>query len=176
MLNLKILFILFSMCLLADPVAVEFGKLKTTPPADWKVEKPANRLRSHQYKLETNDKELANAEIIILPQSKADPEKVFPGWIKTFDPPDGKKIDDVMNKETLTVGTATIHKLEISGTWNYKERPLDPKSKLEIKPEYRAVWCIVVVGDDAWHIRLSGPQKVVEKYEKGFLECLKALK
>ena len=161
---------------LVDGTTVEFGKLKAIAPASWKVEKPANRLRSHQFKLASPEKELADAEVIVLPESNANPEKAFPGWKKTFEPPDGKTLNEVTEASKFTVGNVVVHTLDISGTWNYRERPLDPKSKLEIKPEYRAVWMIVVVGEDAWHVRFSGPQKVVEKHLVDVIAWVKSLK
>ena len=39
----------------------------------------------------------------------------------------------------------------------YKERPFDPKSKEEIKEDYRVVWVIVTEKDETTHLRLSGP-------------------
>jgi hypothetical protein len=162
--------------LLADPVVVEFNKLKTTIPDSWKSEKPANRLRSHQFKLASDDKDFADAELIILPESNPSPDKAYPGWIKTFDAPDGKKLEDVTKKTKFEAGKAVVHVLDISGTWNYRERPQDPKSKLEVRPEYRAIWMIVVVGDEASHVRFSGPQKVVEKHEKDVMTWIKSMK
>jgi hypothetical protein len=155
---------------------VTFGKLSATAPVEWRVEKPSNRLRSHQFKLPSPDKDFADAEVIILPQGRPDPEKVFPDWKKQFTPPDGKTLDEVAKTDKWTAGTATIHLLDVTGTWNFKERPNDPKSKLEVRPEYRSVWAIVVVGDEAWHVRFSGPQGVVEKYKPGFDGWLKSMK
>lgn len=160
----------------ADGTAVEFGKLKAVAPASWKVEKPANRLRSHQFKLASPNKDFADAELIVLPQSNGNAEKVFPGWKGQFDPPDGKTIDDVTKKDTFTVGTAKVQTLDVSGTWKFKERPQDPKSKLEIRPEYRSIWFIVTVGDESWHVRFSGPQSVVAKHYDDVLACVKSLK
>lgn len=161
-----------------DPkgTAVVFGKLTAAVPAAWKVEKPANRLRSHQFKLPSGDMDLADGEVIVLPEGKPDPEKVFPDWKKQFTPPDGKTLEDVAKTVEWSAGAATIHLLDVHGSWNFRERPNDPKSKPELRPEYRAVWAIVVVGEDAWHVRFSGPMAVVDKYKPGFDAWLKGLK
>lgn len=168
---LSLLLILF-----ADGTAVEFGKLKAVAPATWKAQKPANRLRSHQFKLASGEKDFADAELIVLPQSNGNAEKVFPGWKAQFEPPDGKTIDDVTKKDSLTVGTAKVQVLDVSGTWKFKERPQDPKSKLELRPEYRSIWFIVTVGDESWHVRFSGPQSVVAKHHDEVLAWVKSLK
>jgi hypothetical protein len=158
------------------PKAVKFGPLSAAPPAEWKSEKPANRLRSHQFKLASGDEALADAEVIVMPESKPKPDLVFPGWKSQFTPPDGKTIEEVAKESTLEVAGATLHILDVSGTWKYKERPFDPKSKLESKPEYRAIWVIVATKEEATHVRLSGPEKVVEKHKKAFDGWLKAMK
>ncbi len=170
------LILLFSTFFIIDGTPVAFGKLSATAPATWKAEKPANRLRSHQFKLPSPEKDFADAELIILPESNPNPDKVFPAWKKSFDPPDGKTIDEVSKTDKRTVGKVTIHTLDVSGTWNYRERPQDPRSKLEVKPEYRAIWMIVVIGDDAWHVRFSGPQKVVEKHRADVQSWIQSLK
>lgn len=160
----------------AEGTSVAFGKLKATTPGTWVSEKPANRLRSHQFKLPSGDKDYPDAELIVLPEGNKDPEKMFPGWKKQFAPPDGKTLDEMTKTETLTVGSAKVHVLDVTGTWSFKERPQDPKSKLEIRPEFRAVWMIVVVGDDAWHIRFSGPEQIVLKHHKDVMAWIKSLK
>jgi hypothetical protein len=162
--------------LFADPAVIDFGPLKAAVPATWKAEKPANRLRSHQFKIASADKDFADAEVIILPQSQANPEKVFPSWIKSYEPPDGNTIDDVTKKTKETIGKATVHRVDVSGTWNYRERPQDPKSKLEVRPESRTIWLIVVVGEDAWHVRLAGPQKVVAAADIEFSKWYRSVK
>jgi hypothetical protein len=150
----------------SKPIA--FGSLKVVLPVDWKSEKPSNRLRSHQFRLPSGSPDFADAELIILPESKPDPVAVFPAWEKSFDPADGKTRDEVTRKSKKMLDQATIHLLDVTGTWNYRERPQDPKSKLEVRPEYRSIWLIVVSGDEAWHVRLSGPVSVIAKYEKSF--------
>ena len=137
----------------ADPV--KFGPLSAAPPASWKSEKPANRLRSHQFALASGEENVPDAQVFVMPESSAKTDKEFPRWKAQFTPPDGKTLDDVSKESKWEVGPATIHLLDVSGTWKYKERPFDPKSKEEVKPEYRAVWAVVVQKDEATHVRLS---------------------
>ncbi|HEY2783392.1 MAG TPA: hypothetical protein VGJ05_00315 [Fimbriiglobus sp.] len=174
-----IFFTVLFFCMFGDDpkgTRVAFGKVSAAVPSTWKVEKPANRLRSHQFRLPSADKNYADGEVAVYPEGRPDPAKVFPDWKNQFEPPDAKTLDEVTKTDKWTVGPATIHLLDVTGTWNYKERPKDPKSKLEVRPEYRSIWAIVVVGDDAWHVRFSGPQSVVAKYKPGFDAWLKGLK
>lgn len=156
--------------------AVKVGTLSAEPPKDWKAEKPANRLRSYQFKLPSGEEGVADAEVIVSPEAKPKPEQSFPGWKGQFTPPEGKTLDDVAKESKAEVSGATVHTLDVHGTWKYKERPFDPKSKEEMRPDYRAIWALVVQKDEATYIRFSGPAKVVEKHKKAFDDWLKSLK
>ncbi|CAN5300237.1 hypothetical protein BH11PLA2_BH11PLA2_30230 [soil metagenome] len=171
------LVLLFSTTVIAaDPKSVPFGTLSAIPPKEWVSEKPKYTLRSHQFVLKAEKDGETNAEVIVTPQSKADPGKVFPGWKAQVVPP-AEKANEVNSKESkFEAGGATVHILDCKGVWKYKERPFDPKSKEEEKPDWRVVWAIVVVKDEATHVRLQGPEKVVVSYYAGFEKWLKAIK
>jgi len=159
------------------PVKVKLGKLSAEAPAEWKSEKVANRLRSYQFKLPGEKGGPGDAELYVMPESDPKAEKVFPRWKGTFVPPEGKTADDVGKvKKIEGVKGAKIDILDAYGTWKYRERPFDPKSKEELKDDYRVVWAIVFDDDEACHLRLSGPKETVDKYYPGFEKFLKALK
>ena len=158
------------------PVTVKLSGLSAPAPAGWKAEKPANLLRSYQFKLPSPDKDHADAEVIVSPNMSPDAAKNFDKWKAGFTPPDGKTADDVTKTSKFEVSGATVHVLDVSGTWKYRERPNDPKSKEELRPEFRAVWMIVVTKDETTHIRLSGHQSVVNKHYGDFEKWVKALK
>lgn len=159
------------------PVKVKLGKLSAEAPADWKSEKVANRLRAYQFKLPGEKGGPGDAELMIMVESEPKPEKVFPRWKGTFVPPDGKTAEDVGKTSKIEgVKGAKIDVLDCYGTWKYRERPFDPKSKEELKDDYRVIWVIVNDDDEACHIRLSGPKETVDKYQPGLVKFLKALK
>ena len=86
-------------------------------------------------------------------------------------------MDDISKVRKIDgVKGATIDMLDVYGTWKYKAAPFDPKSKEELKDEYRVVWAIVNDGDEATHLRLSGPKETVDKYYPGLEKLLKGLK
>lgn len=158
----------------SQPVVVKLVKLKAPAPADWLPEKPANRLRSYQFRLKGADGQ--DGEISVLPESPTDPARVFPRWKATFVPPEGKTLDDIARQSQLDIPGGKIHMLDITGTWRYKERPFDPKSKEEIRENYRVVWILVVEGDDGTLIRVSGPEELMAKAMPGVEQWLKSLK
>lgn len=156
------------------PVIVKFDKLSAPVPAHWQSVRPANRLRSHQFKLPSGDKAVADAEVYVMPDSNPDPVKSFPKWKATFVPPEGKTIDDVAKVSQFTVNGATVQQLDVSGTWKYKPFPMSRKE--ELRPDYRAIWAIVATKDGATHVRLSGPAPVVAKYYPAFETWLKSIR
>lgn len=158
------------------PVVVTVAGLTADAPAGWKAEKPANLLRSFQFKLPTPDTGHADAELYVSPNASPDAAKNFDKWKAQFTPPDGKTAADVTTVTKFEAGGATVHVLDVAGTWKYRERPNDPKSKEELRPEFRAVWVVVVAKDEAAHVRLSGHQSVVEKHRADFQKWLKSLK
>lgn len=154
---------------------VKVGDLKATTPADWKKEKPANLLRSYQFKL-PGEKDHPDAEVAVFPESHPSTEKNFPKWKAQFVPPEGKTVDDISKTGKWDVKGATVTFLDLTGTWKYKERPQDPASKEMLLDDYRVVWVIVAEKDEATHIRLSGPTVSVDKQYKAFEAWVKSLK
>lgn len=158
-----------------NDTVVKVGKLSATAPAEWKSEKPANRLRSFQFKL-PGDKDHPDAELIVSPESNPGVEKNHAMWKATFVVPDGKTPDDISKVTKWDVPGATVTVLDMAGTWKYRERPFDPKSKEELKDDYRVVWVMVTDKDETTHIRLSGPKPTVDKYAAAFEKFVRSLK
>jgi hypothetical protein len=154
---------------------VKVGSLSATTPADWKKEKPANLLRSFQFKL-PGEKDHADAELSVYPEINPNPEKSFPKWKAQFVPPEGKTADDISKTGKWDVKGATVTFLDVTGTWKYKERPQDPASKEMLLDDYRVIWVIVAEKEEATYIRLSGPSVSVDKQFKAFENWVKALK
>lgn len=172
--------VLFSCSLLAagdKSVKVKLGRLSAEAPAEWKSEKVANRLRSYQFRIAGEKGGPGDAELIVMPESDPKAEKVFPRWKASFVPPEGKAADEIGKIGKIEgVRGAKIDVLDCYGTWKYKERPFDPKSKEELKDEYRVIWAIVNDDDEACHLRLSGPKETVDKQYPAFEKFLKSLK
>lgn len=155
---------------------VKVGGLRATAPADWKSEKPANLLRSYQFRLPAA-KDLPGAEVAVFPESHPSPEKNFPKWLGQWVPPEGKTADDIGKTAKWDVRGATVSVLDISGgTWRYKAAPNDPKAKEMLLDDHRVVWVIVAEKDEATHIRLSGPKPSVDAQFKAFEAWVKGLK
>jgi len=155
--------------------AVKIGKLTASSPADWKTEKPANLLRSYQFKL-PGAEDFPAPELAIFPESNPSVEKNFPRWKAQFVPPEGKTLDDISKTGKWDVKGVTVNYLDITGTWKFRERPNDPKSKEMLLDDYRVIWVIVAEKEEATHLRLSGPAPSVAKSYKAFEAFVRSLK
>jgi hypothetical protein len=166
----------------ADPTAVaqpkaatiKLDKLAAPAPAGWVSEKPKYTLRSYQFQL-PGEKDGPAGEFVVMPESDPKAEKVFPRWKGQFVPADGQP-EVTAKTSKLELKGATADLLDVTGTWRYKERPFDPKSKEELRENYRVVWAVIAEKDEASHVRLSGPKAVVDKHYPAFEAWLKALK
>lgn len=161
------------------PVVVKLAKLSAAAPADWKSEKPSNLLRKYQFKL-PGAKDHPAAELSVMGESLPGAEKNFPKWKGTFVAPEGKTTDDISKTAKWDVPNATVHVLDVTGTWKYKEKPVDKKETL--LDDWRVIWVIVEEKSDkgelleATHFRLSGPAVTMAEQAPKFEKWVKSLR
>jgi hypothetical protein len=127
-------------------------------------------LRKYQFQLKATDESLTPGEVAVFHEASPKVKEKFEEWQATFVTPEAKTSTFELPKKT------TAHVLDITGTWKYRERPRDPKSKEELRPEYRVVWVILVHEDETTHVRLSGPEKTVTQHHAEFLKWLQSAK
>jgi hypothetical protein len=153
---------------------VKLDQVQSVAPAEWKAEKPANRLRAYQFRLPRAGGDAMDAQVVVLPEATV---KETHARVKAmFVPPEGKTVEDLAKVETLTLpgGKATV--LDVVGTCRYKERPFDPKEKEQVYEDFRVVSVVLETAGVSFHVRFTGPKATVEKYKKGFDEWLRAFK
>jgi hypothetical protein len=97
-------------------------------------------------------------------------------WKGQFTAPAGKSIDDVAKVQEIKIAGRDATLLDVHGTYTYKRRPFDPNEQGEKRPDYRMLAVQFQGPDNLYHIRLVGPAKTVEHFEKGFEEWLKNFK
>lgn len=157
---------------------VKLDQFTSVTPADWQVEKPWNRLRSHQFKL-PGVNGAKSAEVFIFPDLTQTPEKNFARYEEMLQIPDGKKVEDFAKRSKFTVGpkdVVKVHMLDMRGTIQHRDRPFDPKSKLETLSDHRMISLIFESPDGNYLIRLWGPEVTVNGHEKGFMNWVKGFK
>jgi hypothetical protein len=147
---------------------VTLDTLKSCTPADWKPEKPANRLRSHQFRLARAKGDPDDAVLLILPDLSGPPEQHLERWKGMFEPPAGKTIEDAAKVERFQVGPARVTVLDVQGTYLATDRPLAPKATAKPLPNYRMISAVLQTKDNSFLIRMVGPAPTVALHRAEF--------
>jgi len=151
---------------------ITLGQLKSTAPAEWKNQKPSNKLRVFQMAV-------ADADLAIFFFGEGmggKPADNINRWKGQFVPPEGKTIEDVSKVETFKVGQAELTTLDIHGTFLSKNPPFDPNAKTERKTDYRRFGVVFACDGGPFFITLTGPAKTLEQNKKSFDDWLKNFK
>jgi hypothetical protein len=155
---------------------IELDGLKSKTPADWQKQKPANRLRSHQFKAPKAAGDREDAEIAISPDQSGPVEKRLETWKEWFDVPADLPKEEAPRVDTFAIGAAKATYLDIRGTYYQLPRPLAPKNQAKLQPNYRMLAVFLETKDDRFFIRMIGPAKTVAQHKPAFDAWLKALK
>ena len=158
---------------------VTLDGLKSRTPADWKMQPPSNKLRAYQFKVPHASGDKEDAELVIFyfgPGSGGTAKDNIKRWKGMFQPPEGKKIDDVSKVEKFKVGNVPVTELDVHGTYLYKFPPFAPNAKVKRKPNFRRFGVIFESPQGPYFITLTGPAKTMAQQKKGFDEWIKGFK
>lgn len=161
----------------AAPVVVDLGGLKSPAPAAWKEVPVASAMRLKQFAVPGKD---GDAELVIFFFGKDQGGSTADNlerWKKQFTPPSGKTIEQVSKVTTLkpAAPNAKATTLEVSGTYNFKARPMDPGPG-EPRPNHRMLASVLETPAGNYYIKLTGPEKTIDKAKKDYEGWLKAFK
>ena len=157
-------------------VIVELDGYKSRAPAEWKEEAPGNQMRLTQFRLPKAEGDKTDAELVVFKGIGGSAKANIDRWKGFFIPPEGKTIDDIAKVTEIKMSDVDAPYLDVKGTYKFKERPFDPNSKEERKPDYRMLGVVFETKKNPYHIRLVGPAKTVEKYKKDFDLWLKGFR
>jgi hypothetical protein len=165
----------------ADPDAkgtlVEFGGMKSTAPADWKKEEPANTMRVWQFKLPKAEADKEDAELALFffkGKGAGTTEQNLARQVAKFNPADGKdKVEESVDKKAK-VGTVDAIYQDVSGTFIKKAFPMAKDGTP--MANYRQLYVLFETADGQYYMTLLGPAKTVEKHKKAFDEWLRNFK
>jgi hypothetical protein len=161
--------------LAAGGTVVELGGLKAVAPVAWKEAPASSPMRVKQFTVPGKG---GDAEVVVFFFGQGQGGSVEDNvarWKKQFQPPEGKTIDQVSKMETIRGAGANISLLDISGTYLFKARPMDP-SPGEPRPNHRMLAAVLETPKGNYYIRLVGPEKTVAAAKKDYVSWLKAFK
>ncbi len=160
-------------------IVIEIDGLKSTAPADWKSEEVTAKFRTHHFRIPHVADDKTDAELTIFffgTGSGGSADDNVKRWKGFFIPPEGKKIEDVSKVENFKVGNVDVTYLDVQGTYKFKERPFDPTSKEELRPDYRMLGVVFESPKGPYFFRMVGPAKTVEQNKKAFEDWVKGFK
>ncbi|MFN4261591.1 MAG: hypothetical protein ACK4RK_20090 [Gemmataceae bacterium] len=154
---------------------IDFDGLKSAVPKEWVPVKPANLLRSHQFRLPGKTPAL-DAEVAILPDVRGTIEQNINRWKNLFIPQGDKTINEVFHVKKMKVGKADVVFMDVTGTYMHKDRPLADDSTAVLLPNFRMVAVIMETKFESCFVRMIGPVATVEQYQKGFEDWVRNFK
>src|SRR5262245_32102455 len=158
---------------------VTLDGLKSDAPAGWKEKASPFKTRLHTFVVPKTEGDERDAEVQVIFFGKdagGGLQENVKRWKSMFDPPEGKKIDEVAKQETFKVGKAEVTVLDISGTYLEKFPPFDPNAKTTRRPDYRRLNVYFDSENGPFFIIFVGPAKTVGQNKKSFDDWLNAFK
>lgn len=162
---------------------VEIDGLKAAIPGDWKeqeVSDTAKRMgRMMHFKLPKAGDDKLDADLFVFyfgPGGGGSNEDNIKRYKTMFNPPEGKKMDDVTKVESTKFGSVEATYVDVQGTYKFKKAPFVPDAQAELRPDHRMLAVIFESKNGPYFFRLVGPAKTVAQHKKGFDAWLKALK
>src|SRR5262245_51451696 len=160
--------VIYASSVAGEGTEVTLDGLKSRTPASWKMQKPASRLRTHQFQLPHADGDGQDAELAIFffgAGSGGSAAENVKRWKGQFQPPEGKTIEDVSKLDKFKVGNVEVTYLDVHGTYLFRD-PSNPKAKVDPMPGFRRFGIIFASENGPYFITLTGPAKTMEKHKK----------
>ncbi len=170
---------ILALLIVASGTPVTIDGMTSTTPADWQEQPVKTSMRVKQFALPHVAGEDRDAELAIFyfgPGQGGDADANVARWKTLFEAPAGKSIDEATKVETFKVKDVKVTFVDISGTYLYKERPVDPDLKAEKRPNHRMLGVVWESPKGPYFMRLVGPAKTVAKYKPAFVAWLKNFK
>jgi hypothetical protein len=163
--------------MLAAGTPVTIDDFTSVAPASWK-EQPPRPMRFKTFTIPKVAADKFDGEVVIFffgAGQGGDPQANLDRWKGMFDPPAGKKPEDVSKTETMKVNGVDVTVLEVKGTYKFKASPMAP-GEPELRPDHHMIAVIFASANGPYFIRFVGPEKTVAKNKKDFDRWLKGFK
>lgn len=162
-------------------VVVAEKRLEFAFPAEWKKRERRNNIIEVEFAvLEREPKEGEKVEEIpagrlTLSSSGGTVDQNMRRWIGQFRLGHDSDGEDAVEQEVIEIEGATLHMLDISGTYFDSPRgPLGPKIE---RPDYRMLGAIIEIEDGPlYFVKFYGPEKLIEAHAKAFQTGVRGVK
>jgi hypothetical protein len=149
---------------------VEIEGLRSTAPEDWVQERPApdQTMRLAQFRLSSSGSD--DATLVVFQGIGGTAKSNVDRWKTQFSKTEGEP-----KTEVFALGHLHAAVLDIRGTFNESDM-MNPRVPPQVRPDYRMIAVHLDGKNGSYHIKLTGPEKTVERHKQGFDEWLRGFK
>ncbi len=143
-------------------------------PEGWTQEQPVSRMRRAQYRLPKVEGDSEDAQVVVFyfGGSGGSVEANVDRWVGMFTKEDGTPAANRSKVSKKQVNGLPVTLVDVSGTYNSQSMgPMGGGGATGAsgpKPRFRMLAAIAETSTGPWFIRLTGPKKTVDKWEKSF--------
>jgi hypothetical protein len=156
-------------CSLQDATKQGSGELHFKAPSEWVVEKPSSNVRLAQYKLPKADGDSEDASLVLYffgSNQGGSVQANLERWISQIEQPDGTSSQTKAKSETLTINQLKVSTIDLSGTYVAETTP--GSGVRHNNPGYRLRAAVIETPKGAYYVKLVGPSKTVDRWNKAF--------
>ncbi|MDQ3473710.1 MAG: hypothetical protein M3447_08235 [Acidobacteriota bacterium] len=151
------------------------GELRFKAPSEWVVEKPSSSMRLAQYKLPKAEGDSEDASLVLYffgENQGGSVQANLERWVSQFEQSDGSSSSAKAKLETITVNNLKVATIDLAGTYVAETAP--GSGVRHKNPDYRLRAAVIETPKGAHYVKLVGPSKTVNRWEKAFNEYLQS--
>lgn len=158
-----------------QPAATPTGELRFKAPREWSVEKPSSSMRVAQYKLPKAEGDAEDASLVLYffgSNQGGSVQANLERWISQIQQPDGSPSASKAKTETITINQLKVSTIDLAGTYVAETAP--GSGVRHNNPNYRLRAAVIETSRGAYYVKLVGPTKTVDRWDKAFNEYLQS--
>jgi hypothetical protein len=151
------------------------GELRYKVPEGWKTEKPTSDMRAAQYRLPkaTGDNEDALLVLYYFGPGQGGPAQAnIDRWVGQMKQPDGQPSAERAKTDSFTVNGLQVNTVDVLG--NYSGGMSPDSAPADKNAIFRLRAAVIDTPKGSYFVKLTGPEKTVEFWDRGYTEYLKS--
>ena len=147
--------------------------LQFKAPAEWVVEKPSSTMRVAQYKLPKAEGDNEDGSLVLYffgSNQGGSVQANLERWISQMEQPDGSSSETKAKLETFTINHLKVSTIDLAGTYRAETAP--GSGVRHNNADYRLRAAVIETPKGAYYVKLVGPIKTVNRWDKVFDEYL----
>lgn len=151
------------------------GELRYRAPEGWVIEPPTSSMRAAQFRLPKAEGDTEDASLVLYYFGSDQGGSVrdnIDRWLSQIQQPDGSSSNDKAKSETMTPNGLKVTMIDVVGIYTAETSP--GSGKRLNKPNYRLRAAVVETPKGNYFLKLVGPEKTVNRWDRAFREYVKS--